>query len=97
MLSPNRLSYIVVMVPVEKGACTISKAFVMQGDKPGVRFFHVLAPCKLSLDAAELSKILTDYSFAVDIVNIMVRIVLINAAGAAKAEKVKLKTFCDNT
>ena len=86
------------MVPVEKGACTISKAFVMQGDKPGVRFFHVLAPCKVWLDAAELSKNLTDYSFAVDIVNIMVRIVLINAAGAAKAEKIEFKNFfCDNT
>ena len=89
------------MVPVEKGACTISEALFLrldlQGDKPGVRFFHVLAPCKLSLDAAELSKILTDYSFAVIIVNIMVRIVLINAAGAAKAEKFKLKTFCDKT
>ena len=85
------------MVPVEKGACTISKALFLhlhlQGDKPGVRFFHVLAPCELWLDAAVLIKVLTDYSFAVIIVNIMVRIILINAAGAAKAEKVEFKNF----
>ena len=88
------------MVPVEQGACTSKELCRQNGpkdDKPGDRFFHILAPCKMWLDAAELSKILTDYSFAVIIVNIMVRIILINAAGAAKAEKVKLKTFCDNT
>ena len=88
------------MIPVEQGACTSKELFLRNGlkdDKPGVRFFQILAPCKLWLDAAELSKILTNYSFAVDIVNVMVRIVLINAAGAAKAEKVKLKTFCDKT
>ena len=52
-----------------------------------------LWPQPFWLDAAELSKILTDYSFAVDIVNFVVRIVLINAAGAAKAEKVEFKNF----
>ena len=89
------------MVPVEQGASTSKELFRQNGpkdDKPGVRFFHVLAPCKLWLDAAVLIKILTDYSFAVIIVNIMVRIILINAAGAAKAAKVEFKNFfCDNT